>query len=73
MSDPAVLAVAPARLRLVEISRSMSLRQLQELQPSVSDLERLADLNRVEVDEALAAGSLVKRGVGERPWPDERR
>lgn len=73
VTDTAVLSVEPDRLALVEVRRSMTLRAFQEAYPSVIELERLAALNRVEVEESLAAGSMVKRVVGKRPLPDERR
>ena len=73
VTDPAVLAVEPDRLRVVRLSAQTTLGELQAESPHTLELERLAALNRVDTAERLAAGSRVKLVAGERPRPRESR
>ncbi len=63
--------VKPDRLTLVKLDRPMTLREFEEANPSVIELEALAALNRVDPDERLAAGTTLKRVTGSRPLPSE--
>jgi hypothetical protein len=66
-----VRSVKPDRLRLVRLEQGMTLRRFNERYPSVIDLDELAALNRVGLDDTLPAGTRVKRVVGDRPRPTE--
>jgi predicted Zn-dependent protease len=64
LTDPRALAVQPRRIALTRLTRSQSLRELNQSQPSSLPIETLALLNRTEPDAQLAAGTTVKRVVG---------
>ncbi|HSA57169.1 MAG TPA: M48 family metalloprotease [Gemmatimonadaceae bacterium] len=65
LTDPAALAVKPARLRLVRLPRPMTLTEFNQAYPSSIPLDQLALANGVEPTTRLAAGMLVKRVVVE--------
>jgi predicted Zn-dependent protease len=71
VNDPDVAAVQPDHLELVRLPKAMTLAEFDAAYPSVVEIEILAALNRVAVDERMPAGTLVKRITGKRPWPDE--
>jgi predicted Zn-dependent protease len=61
LTDPQALAVQPQRLRVVRLSRPMSISQVAEQQRSPASPETLALLNQVESTEVvLPAGTMVK-------------
>lgn len=64
LTDPAALAVQPARLELVTLEQPMTLEQFNARYPSTATLKELALLNGVEVGTSLPAGRMVKRVVG---------
>jgi len=63
--DPAVLAVQPWRIDIVEVPSAMTLEAFMERWPSIAPEERIRVLNRVAEGETLVAGRLMKRVVGE--------
>jgi predicted Zn-dependent protease len=63
LDDPEALNVQPRRLRLVEISREMTLEQFDKKYPSVVEMSLLALINHVQPGERMPAGTLVKRVV----------
>jgi predicted Zn-dependent protease len=68
LTDPRVLAVQPARVRLVQIPERMTLAEFARRYPSEIPVEELALINQVAAPEAeLPAGSLVKRVARESP------
>jgi predicted Zn-dependent protease len=67
LGDRRLLGVDPMRVDLVEIDRSMTLRQFAERYPSAVPIDELALVNQVEPGTTLRAGQLVKRIVGFNP------
>jgi predicted Zn-dependent protease len=67
LTDPAALAVQPARLELVKLPRKMTVAQFAAEYPSSAAVEQLAIINGVDKDGTLEAGTLAKRVVGGRP------
>jgi predicted Zn-dependent protease len=67
LTDPAVLAVQPARIELVTLDQPMTLEQLQARSPSTIPLAELALINGVQPGETLPAGRIVKRVTGGPP------
>jgi predicted Zn-dependent protease len=66
LDDPAILDVQPPVMEIVRLDRGMTLEEFQREHPSPIPIERLALLNQVEgPGSTLAAGSLVKRVVGD--------
>lgn len=66
LTDAAVLAVQPNRLRIVRITEGMTLAEFHRRFPSAIPIEELAIINQVAAPETvLPAGSQVKRVVGE--------
>lgn len=63
LDDPKALNVQPRRLRLVEISREMTLEEFNRKYPSVVEMSLLALINHVQPGERMPAGTLVKRVV----------
>jgi len=59
-----VLNIQPARIQIVEVPRSMTLRQFAEAYPSAVELDKLAVLNQLQPESTLSRGDLVKRIVG---------
>lgn len=64
VTDPAVLNRQPNRIRLVTLSRAMTLREFHAAYPSVIPIEQVALINAVDLDTRLEPGRLVKRVVG---------
>lgn len=64
LTDPAALAVQPARIELVKLDQAMTLEQFQARYPSSIPLAELALLNGVQPGATLAAGRLVKLVTG---------
>ncbi|MFP2932364.1 M48 family metalloprotease [Pyxidicoccus sp. 3LG] len=64
LTDPAALAVQPARLELVKLDAPMTVQQLQERYPSTIPVEELALINGVRPGDTLPAGRTVKRVTG---------
>lgn len=62
--DLNALQVQPLRLAIVRLDRAMTLTEFERRYPSEVPLETLALLNRVQPDERLPQGQLVKRVVG---------
>jgi predicted Zn-dependent protease len=72
LRDRARLGVAPQRIRIVELSRPMSLETFQRKQPSDVDPRVLALINDAYDTEAeLPAGTLLKRVEGKRAGSSE--
>lgn len=69
LREPSLLDVEPRRVSIVELPESMTLEAFDGRYPSTVPLERLAVMNQVEPGQALEAGRLMKRVVGEGP-PD---
>ncbi|MBN1205445.1 MAG: M48 family metalloprotease [Myxococcaceae bacterium] len=67
LTDPAVLAVQPARLELVTLEQAMTLEQFQSRYPSTIPLAELALINGMQPGDTLAAGRMVKRVTGGTP------
>jgi predicted Zn-dependent protease len=63
LDDPKALGVQPHRLRLVKISREMTLEEFDRKYPSSIEMPLLALINHVQSGETLRAGTLVKRVV----------
>jgi predicted Zn-dependent protease len=64
LTDPALLAVRPATLDIVELPEALTIEQFAARYPSTISLERLALLNGVAAGERLPAGRLMKRVTG---------
>jgi predicted Zn-dependent protease len=60
-TDPAVLAVTPDRIELVDLDRRSTLAEFVERYPSSVAPEIIALINQVESGEAFAGGTLAKR------------
>jgi predicted Zn-dependent protease len=58
------LNVSPATIDVVKLPRSMNLTEFVRRYPSTAEIERLAIINGVEVDEVMDPGRLVKRVIG---------
>lgn len=63
-TDPAVLAVEPARIDLVRLPRRMTMAEFHRRYPSSIPVEQVALINGVDVGDTLASGLLVKRVTG---------
>jgi len=63
LDDPKALNVKPRHLRLVKLSKEMTLEDFDKKYPSVVKMDLLALINHVQPGERLAAGTLVKRVV----------
>ncbi|MBK6487348.1 MAG: M48 family metalloprotease [Gemmatimonadetes bacterium] len=64
LTDPAKLAVKPARVALVTLPRAMTLTAFNSQYPSTIPLEQLALINARTTSETIPAGTLLKRVVG---------
>lgn len=64
LTDPAALAVQPARLELVTLEQPMTLEQFNARYPSTVPLAELALINGMQPGTSLPAGRMVKRVVG---------
>jgi predicted Zn-dependent protease len=67
LTDPAALAVQPAKVELVKLSRDTTIEQFAAEHPSTVPPEVLALINGVAPGATLAAGTTAKRVVGGRP------
>jgi predicted Zn-dependent protease len=67
LTDRAALAVEPMRIELYRLERQASIAGLARRKASPVSLEKLAVLNGVAEDATLAAGTIIKWVVGERP------
>ncbi len=67
LKDPRYLDVHAKKLKIVKLTRKMSLEQFNRQNPSTIELDALAVLNGVEASEVLPKGTLVKRVVGKDP------
>jgi predicted Zn-dependent protease len=66
LTDPAALAVQPARVRLVQIRSAMTITQFQQQYPSVIPTEQLSVINgAAAASTSFPAGSWLKRVVME--------
>ncbi len=63
LTDPQALNVKPQRITLVTLPRAMTVTEFNQTYPSVIPLAEVALINGVEVNESLAAGTIVKRVV----------
>jgi predicted Zn-dependent protease len=64
-ADARVLSVKPNRVRLVKLTRAMTITEFNAAMPSVISLKLLAIINGVEEAQTIPAGTLVKRVVVE--------
>ena len=65
LTDPAALAVQPARVELVKVPRQMSVAEFHAQFPSTVPVEQVAIMNGVDpASGTCAAGRTVKRVVG---------
>ena len=65
LTDPQLMNVRPARLRIVPIRSAMTLTQFNQQYPSTIPIAQLALINATTPDAMLPAGTLVKRIVVE--------
>jgi predicted Zn-dependent protease len=64
LTDPAALAVQPARVQLVKAPRDMSLAEFNAQFPSTAPVEVVAIINEIAKDGRVPAGRTMKRVVG---------
>jgi predicted Zn-dependent protease len=64
LTDPAALAVQPARIELVKVPRDMTVPEFMAQFPSTAPAEVVATVNGVAKDGRLEAGRTAKRIVG---------
>jgi predicted Zn-dependent protease len=64
LTDPAALAVQPARIELVQVPREMTVAEFHAQYPSTAPVEVVAIVNGVPEGGKLAAGRIAKRIVG---------
>jgi predicted Zn-dependent protease len=64
LTDPAALAVQPAKIELVKIPREMTVAEFHAQYPSTATLDTVALVNGVAKDGRLQAGRTAKRIVG---------
>jgi predicted Zn-dependent protease len=64
LTDPAALAVQPARVELVRVPRDMTVAEFHAEFPSTAPVETVALVNGVTKDGRLQAGRTAKRIVG---------
>jgi len=69
LTDPAALAVQPARMELVKLSRDTTIEQFAAEFPSSAPVEEVALVNGVDKGGTLPAGAVAKRIVGGPPRP----
>jgi predicted Zn-dependent protease len=60
LTDPAALAVAPARIKVVEVDRATTLTDFVSRYPSGLPVERLAIINQLEPSSPLQPGRKIK-------------
>jgi predicted Zn-dependent protease len=63
LTDPAALSVRPHIVRLVRLSRAMTLTEFNQSYPSVIPIAQVAIINGVDANATLPAGATVKRVV----------
>jgi predicted Zn-dependent protease len=63
LDDPKALNVKPRRLRLVKLTKEMTLEEFDKKYPSVVKMDVLALINHAQPGEKLPTGTLVKRVV----------
>ena len=66
LTEPAALAVRPARVRLVRTTSAMTIEEFDRTNPSTIPVAQLALINGVELAAVIPAGTLVKRVVVDR-------
>jgi predicted Zn-dependent protease len=64
LTDPAALAVQPARVELVRVTRDMTVAEFHAQFPSTAPVETVALVNGLPKDGRLQAGRTAKRIVG---------
>lgn len=64
LTDPAALGVQPARIELVKLNASMTVREFHQKHPSTIPVEEVALINGVQPGDTLPAGHTVKRVTG---------
>ena len=64
LTDPKALAVQPARIETVVLSRSMTLDEFDRRYPSSVPIEKVALINQVRLADTMEQGRVVKRVVG---------
>jgi hypothetical protein len=65
LTDPAVLAIQPDRIRIVRTPEAMTLTEFQRRWPSTIPLAELATINRLpSADVTIPAGTTIKRVTG---------
>ncbi len=67
LTNKRYLNVHAKKLKIVKLSREMSLEQFNRQNPSTIELDALAGLNGVRPSDVLSKGTLVKRIVGADP------
>ncbi len=67
LTDPAALAVQPARIELVKVPRAMTVAELNAQFPSSVPVEQVAIVNGVAKEGRFEAGQSAKRIVGGTP------
>ena len=66
VTDPEILNVQPARIRLVTVPRAMSLEAILRQEGALSEIEHVRRLNRLEGTPTLAEGRVLKIPSGAR-------
>ncbi len=64
VTDQAVLSVQPARLNIVELPESMTMRDFLARYPSTRPEEEMTRLNRRGLDESVSRGTLLRQVSG---------
>lgn len=64
LTDPAALAAQPQRVQLTRTPRAMTLEQFYQQYPSSVPIEEIALINGLQAGQTIAAGTTVKRVVG---------
>jgi predicted Zn-dependent protease len=67
IGDAELAKVDPMRVRLATLPSDMTLAEFDRVQPSVVNVNEIAKLNHVAVDEPLKKGRVVKRVTGFNP------
>jgi predicted Zn-dependent protease len=67
LTDPAALAVQPARIEVVKVPRDMTIAEFNQQFPSTAPIEQVAILNGLDQKGTLKAGQSAKRVVGGPP------
>lgn len=64
VTDPAILSIRPAKVKLETVPSDMTLEQFNQRLPSTVSVQQLAIINGLEEGQTLKSGQLVKRVVG---------